>query len=138
MFELSAPVLMLCGILFLAIITIESGGYYLTRVARGGIELTPFQKSFHRAGHGHAGMLVTLAIVAAVLSDATELTGAWLWLARSGIATAAILMPAGFFFSSLGAGRTAPTRAIALLWVGAAMLALGAGALGVGLIQAAS
>jgi hypothetical protein len=47
---------------------------------------------------------------------------------------AAILMPAGFFFSSMGAGRTAPNRLIWLLWAGAVSLALGVVALGLGLL----
>lgn len=136
MLDVSSATLMLVGILFLAYVTIESGGWYLTRVASGCVELTEFQRSFHRAGHGHAGMLVTVGIVAAVPTDATDLTGAWAWLARSGIAVAGLLMSAGFFFSSLTRGATRPGRAIVLVWIGAASLAAGAITLGVGLIAA--
>ncbi|MBC7298364.1 MAG: hypothetical protein H5T82_05665 [Demequina sp.] len=136
MISLSDPTLILVGSLFLAFVTIESGGWYLTRVATGGHELTEFQKSFHRAGHGHAGMFVTLGIVAAVVSEATDLTGAWLWLARSGIAIAGIVMPAGFFFSSLHRGATMPNRWMMLVWLGAALFAASAITLGVGLLRA--
>lgn len=134
MFELSTPTAIIVGSLFLALVTIESGGWYLTRVAAGGFELTEFQKSFHRAGHGHAGMFVTLGIIAAVLSEATDLTGGWLWLARVGIAVAGILAPAGFFFSSLQRDATAPNRWFALVWAGLVVFAAGAITLGVGLI----
>ncbi|PKQ27114.1 MAG: hypothetical protein CVT64_01310 [Actinobacteria bacterium HGW-Actinobacteria-4] len=137
MLELSPQVMILCGSLFIAYVTIAYGGYYLTRVARGAHKLTEFQKSFHRAGHGHAGMIVTVGIVAAVLSDATDLEGALGWLARAGVATAGLLMSAGFFFSSLGAGREKPSRWIWLLWAGALLLATSVLTLGVGLIQAA-
>lgn len=137
MLELSPAVLILTGALFIVYVTIETGGWYLTRVAGGDVELTEFQKSFHRAGHGHAGMLVTVGIVAAVLSDATDLEGVWAWLARAGIATAGALMSGGFFAASLGKGRTSPSRGIWLLWAGAALLAVSAITLGVGLIQAA-
>lgn len=137
MIELSAPALNLTGILMLAYVTIESGGWYLTRVAAGHQQLTDFQRSFHRAGHGHAGMLVTVGILSAILTDATSLTGFWQWLARSGIAVSAILMPAGFFFSSLSPGATRPNRAVVLVWAGAMLLAAGAISLGVGLLQAA-
>ncbi len=63
------------GILLLAIVTIEFGGFYLTRVASGQVELTNFQVAFSRAGHAHAGVLVTLSLIALVLADATDLRG---------------------------------------------------------------
>jgi hypothetical protein len=55
-------------------------------------------------------------------------------LARNGIPLAAILMPAGFFFSSAGAGRTRPSVAIWILYAGTASLAIGVVALGLGLL----
>ena len=45
-------------------------------------------------------------------------------------------MPAGFFVSSMGQGRTRPNRLIALVFAGATMLALGLASLGVGLLTA--
>lgn len=136
MLELSTEALRLCGILMIAIVTIESGGWYLTRIARGAVPATDFQRSFARAGHGHAGMLVTLGMVGTVLTDAAALDGPVAWIARSGIPLAAILMPAGFFFSSMGSGRTTPNRLIWLVWLGAASLAAGALTLGIGLLTA--
>lgn len=136
MLELSTEATRLAGILMIAIVTIESGGWYLTRIARGAVPATDFQRSFARAGHGHAGMLVTLGMVGAILTDATALDGSAAWVARSGIPLAAILMPAGFFFSSMGAGRTTPNRLIWLVWIGAISLAAGALTLGIGLLTA--
>lgn len=136
MLELSTEATRLAGVLMIAIVTIESGGVYLTRIARGTVPATDFQRSFARAGHGHAGMLVTLGMVGVILTEATTLDGAAAWIARSGIPFAAILMPAGFFFSSMGAGRTAPNRFIWLVWLGALSLAAGALALGIGLLTA--
>jgi hypothetical protein len=136
MLELSTEATRLAGILMIAIVTIESGGWYLTRIARGAVPATDFQRSFARAGHGHAGMLVTLGMVGAILTDATTLDGAWAWLARSGIPLAAILMSAGFFFSSMGPGRTSPNRFIWLVWTGAISLAAGSLTLGIGLLTA--
>jgi hypothetical protein len=132
--ELSSEARQLAGVLLLAAITIESGGWYLTRLIRGAVPATDFQRAFARAGHGHAGMFVTLGLIAAMLTDATTLDGAAAWLARSGVALAAILMPAGFFFSSMGKGRTQPNRLIVLVWVGALVLAAGLGTLGIGLL----
>jgi hypothetical protein len=136
MLELSTEASRLIGILLLALVTVESGGWYLTRIARGMMPATDFQQSFARAGHGHAGMFLTLGIVAAVLTDATNLDGFAAWLARSGVAVAAILMPAGFFFSSMGAGRTRPNSLIILVWIGALVLAAGLVTLGIGLLTA--
>jgi hypothetical protein len=79
---------------------------------------------------------VSLALVCQVLADSTDLTGALAAVARSGVPLAAILMPAGFFFSSMGRDVTRPNRFIVLLWVGAASLAAGVVTLGVGLLSA--
>lgn len=134
MVELSSEASRLIGILLLALVTVESGGWYLTRISRGMAPATDFQRAFARAGHGHAGMFLTLGIVAAVLTDATDLDGLAAWLARSGVAIAAILMPAGFFFSSMGAGRAKPNALIVLVWLGALMLAVSLVTLAVGLL----
>jgi hypothetical protein len=133
---LSAQARVTAGILLLAIVTIEWGGLFVMRLARGGQEATPFQVTFNRAGHGHAGMLVTLALLTQLLADAAALEGVVAWVARYGVAWAAILMPAGFFFSAAGAGRTHPNRMIVLLYAGAVVLAAGVVALGFGLLLA--
>lgn len=133
---LSDGVRTLAGVVLLAITTIEFGGTFLLRVVRGSVPMTPFQQAFARAGHAHAGVLVTLGLVAAILADATTLAGGWAWLARSGVALSAILMSAGFFFSSMGRDVHQPNRWIVLLWAGAALLAAAVVTLGVGLLVA--
>jgi len=187
----------IAGLLLLSIVAIESGGYYLTRIVSGAVEVTDFQLGFSRAGHAHAGVLVTLSLIAIVLADAADTAlaargatgapgatgtadepaaspaastaapgmagaatpgaeaaaatggtgtaddreyaaprmGVAGWVARLGIPTAAILMPAGFFFSSMGAGRTEPNGLVVLLWLGAASLAVGVITLGVRLLR---
>lgn len=126
----------LAGILLLSLVTVETGGLYLLSVVRGKAQVTAFQEKFARAGHAHAGVLLLLALVCQVLADATGQTGLWDWLSRAGVAASALLMPAGFFFSSMGAGRTAPNRLIALVFVGATLLAASLTSLGVGLLTA--
>lgn len=133
---LSDASMRLAGILLLAIVTIESGGVYLLRIISGQEGLTDFQKSFARAGHAHAGVLVILALVCQVYADAADQAGLWGWLGRSGVALAAILMPAGFFFSSMGNGRVRPNQLVWLVYAGAALLALGVATLGLGLLTA--
>ena len=124
----------LAGVLFLALVTVETGGLYMLKIVRGREDVTPFQEKFSRAGHAHAGVLLVLALLCQPFVDASGLSGIWEWLARSGVAVAALLMPGGFFFSSMGRGRTEPNGLIALVLAGAAVLALSLATLGIGLL----
>lgn len=124
----------LAGILFLALVTVETGGLYMLKIVRGRQDFTLFQEKFARAGHAHAGVLLVLALVCQPFVDATNLSGPLAWVARSGVAVSALLMPGGFFFSSMGRGRTEPNRLIALVLAGAALLAVSLATLGVGLL----
>lgn len=134
---LSSATLSTAGVLLLTVVAIESGGYYMLAIVRGRVGRTPFQVSFARAGHAHAGVLVILSLVAQLYVDASGIGDPFATLARDGIPLAAILMPAGFFFASAGAGRTQPNRWIWSLYVGTASLAIGVVALGIGLLVAA-
>jgi hypothetical protein len=125
----------LAGILFLALVTVETGGLYMLKIVRGREDVTPFQEKFARAGHAHAGVLLILALVCQPFVDATDLSGLWAWVARTGVAVSALLMPAGFFFSSMGRGSTEPNGLIALVLTGAALLAISLVTLGVGLLS---
>lgn len=123
------------GILLLTIVAVEYGGTFMLRVVRGRVPMTSFQKSFARAGHAHEGVLVIAALVSQILADAADVSGLQGTPARSGVPVAAILFPAGFFFSSMGSGRTEPNRLIWLLYAGAAILAGSAVSLGIGLLR---
>ncbi len=114
------------GVLLLTIVGVEYGGTFMLRLVRGR----------QRAGHAHAGVLVILSLVSLVLADAAKMSGVSNVLARNCIWAAAILMPAGFFFSAAGREVTKPNRLIVLLYVGALSLAVGVVSLGVGLLTA--
>lgn len=133
-FEFTDAGRILAGIALLSIVTIEFGGYFMTKIVRGAVPMTPFQQAFARAGHAHAGVLVTLGLVGVLYADLARLDGAVGWLSRVGILAAAILMPGGFFASSAGKDRTSPNGAIVLVWLGAASLAAGAVSLGIGVL----
>ncbi len=126
----------LAGILFLAFVTIEAGGLNLVKLSSRSAPVTEFPRSFARAGHAHAGVLVMLALVAQLYVDAVDQSGGVGWLSRSGVAIAAILMPAGFFFSSMGKDRDQPNGFITLVIAGALLLAAGVSSLGIGLLTA--
>jgi hypothetical protein len=134
--ELSDAARVTAGIVVLSVVAIESGGAFLVAVVTGRAPATAFQTSFYRAGHAHAGVLVILGLVCLLLAGATALTGFWWWLAATGVLVSAVVLPAGFFLSALGAGRERPNRAVVLLPVGAVVLAAGLVALGVGLLTA--
>lgn len=124
----------LAGILFLSLVTVETGGLYLVKLWKDAAGATPFQIGFARAGHAHAGVLLVLGLLGLLYVDQTDLSGGWAWIARSGVPIAAILMPGGFFAASAGSGRTQPNRFIALVFAGALFLAVSLTTLGVGLL----
>lgn len=126
----------LIGALLLALITVESGGYFLTRVVRRLAPANALQMSFFRAGHAHAAVLLVLSIAILGVIDNAALAQPFEWIARVGVPFAAILMPAGFFLSVLGRDPEKPNRLIALLWLGVASLTAGLLAAGLGLLFA--
>lgn len=134
--QLSSDTTTTAGILLLTIVFVEYGGLFVLRIVRGSFPMTEFQRAFARAGHAHAAVLVTLALVGQLFADAAGLEGLPSVLARNGIWAAAILMPAGFFLSSAPKGTTSPNRMIALLYAGAVALAAGVVSLGIGLLRA--
>lgn len=128
--------LILIGTLLLALITVESGGWFLTRVGRGIVPANTLQKNFFRAGHAHAAVLLVLSVAILGVIDAARLPLGFDLVARFGVPVAALFMPAGFFLSVLGKDPQRPNRLMALLWVGVVALTLGLLAAGVGLVVA--
>jgi hypothetical protein len=133
-FPLSADTRNTAGIILLTFVLVEWGGVFMLYVVRGKQPMTNFQRAFARAGHAHAGVLLTLALVGLVLADAARMSGVLEVFARTGIWLAAVLMPTGFFLSAVGRGVTQPNRFVWLVYLGAASLSLGVVSLGVGLL----
>lgn len=128
----------MCGIILITIPSIEFGGYFLLQVISGQeaeLALTTFQEAMFRAGHGHAGILVILSIIAQLLTDHARLGKGLEWLVRLGFPTAALLVSGGFFAGAVGEQLTQPTDGIILLYAGAFLLALVLLVLGVGLLR---
>ena len=130
------PVLtIVAGATILTVIGIMSGGTFLLRIASRGLPFNGLQKSFFRAGHAHAGVLVLLGLVSLLLTSAAGAALVWQW-ASVGVLASAILIPGGFFLSVLGRDPQRPGRAIGLLWAGAVVLAASLLAVGIGVIAA--
>lgn len=86
---------LLVGILLLSLVAVESGGLFMKRVVEGRAPANELQRSFFRAGHAHAGVLLILSIVILAVIDHAALASGPDILARLGVPIAAILMPAG-------------------------------------------
>ena len=123
------------GIVVLAFVAVAYGGTFLLRVARGGVPTNELQRSYFRAGHGHAAVFLILGLLLQVLLDRAGVPG-WSRSLASGVLFAAILMPAGFFLSVVGRDPPRPNALRILIWLGALSLLVGLVAAGVGLIMA--
>lgn len=113
------------GATIVSVVTIASGGVFLLRVVTGKHEANGLQKSFFRAGHAHAGVLVLLGLVLTVVGNAAGASPAWANGGAIAVLLAAIMMPAGFFLSVLGRDPARPNRMIASVWLGATLLVAG-------------
>ena len=95
----------------------------------------PLRQNLFRAGHAHAGVLLILSLVAYLYVDEANLSLTWKRVVKTCIPSAAIFLPAAFFFSVLDANATKPNGFINLAYVGVALLVIGLLALGIGLIR---
>ncbi len=132
---MTSTTLISSGAVLLSVVAIAYGGRFLVSVTTGGVSANDLQRSFFRAGHAHAGVLVILGLVVRLLLDEPRVPG-WSSAIADGVLFAAILMPAGFFLSVVGRNPQKPNRWRALIWVGAASLTIGLVAAGIGLIVA--
>jgi hypothetical protein len=95
----------------------------------------PLRQNLFRAGHAHAGVLLILSLVAYLYVDDATLSNTWKRIVKACIPSAAIFLPAAFFFSVLDANATEPNGLINLAYVGVALLVTGLLTLGIGLIR---
>ncbi|MFI6578953.1 hypothetical protein ACIBFB_24465 [Nocardiopsis sp. NPDC050513] len=130
---MSAVSLVSSGVILLTVVGIAYGGTFLLRVVNGGVPANELQRSYFRAGHAHAGVLVMLGLVVRLLLNEPTVPD-WSRLAGDLVLLAAILMPLGLFLSVLGRDPSEPNRMRVFLWLGAGSLVLGLVGAAVGLI----
>ncbi|MDJ0392074.1 hypothetical protein QMK17_01850 [Rhodococcus sp. G-MC3] len=133
---MSALLIIVAGATLLTVIGIAFGGTFLLRINTGKRGANPLQKTFFRAGHAHAGVLVSLGLVVALVTTAAGVSDFWSAVASIGVLSAAIFVPAGFFLSVLGSDPQKPGRAMVSVWVGAATLTAGLIVAGVSTVAA--
>ena len=124
------------GIVLLAVIGIAYGGKFMLSVVNGKAPTNDLQKTYFRAGHAHAGVLVILGLVVRLLMDAASVP-TWSTALADLVLYAAIVMPAGFFLSAIGRDPARPNRLRYLIAAGGIMLVIGLAGAGVGLIVGA-
>ncbi len=113
------------GVTVLTVVGIAFGGTFMLRIVSGKEGANALQKTMFRAGHAHAGVLVTLGLVIGLLTHAAGASPNWAAAGTIAVLSAAIFMPLGFFLSVLGTDPQRPNRMIASLWLGAASLVIG-------------
>ena len=125
------------GILLLVLPTVLYGGFALLQMLIGdpAYMANPLRQNLFRAGHAHAGVLLVLSLVALRYVDEAKLSPLWKEFVRWGIPSAAIFLPAAFFFSVLSSRATHPSAFIDLAYIGALILGVSLLALGWGLVQ---
>lgn len=129
---------LMSGIILITVPTIQYGGYFLLTSLMNkssGYMDNPLRRNFFRAGHAHAGVIVLLSLICEMLADSATLPSSLLWFARVGVPLAASLISAGFFFSVLPPTATRPNGGVALIYLGAVVLAVSVVSLGIGLLK---
>ncbi|HTO54333.1 MAG TPA: hypothetical protein VMR50_13195 [Myxococcota bacterium] len=77
--------------------TVMFGGYSLLRLINRGNALTPFQITWFRAGHAHAGVLLVMSLVYYGFMERTALSLATKHLACAVLAVGVMAQSGGFF-----------------------------------------
>jgi hypothetical protein len=117
------PTLRLFSIIaWIALPTVMYGGYALLGLlTRDG--LTPFQQTFFRAGHAHAGVLLLLALLYHYYMEQTTLRPA-IKIGAALVLLVGILAQSGGFFLHMAIGQPgAPSLGTTITSLGAVLLA---------------
>jgi hypothetical protein len=132
----ASPVTVLSAVALFSLVTVEFGGWSLLSLLTREDAIDPFQEQFFRAGHGHAGVLLVLALAVFILMGRTGFSVAAQWVVGLILLVGILLQSGGFFLHLLlgeegtGSAGTVVTR------LGAILIAVALVAVGVGLLRA--
>jgi len=119
---------------FISLPTIAFGGYFLLSILKrqaGTENISSIQREYFRAGHAHAGVLVTLAIIGQIVLDYSLFNETLVWAMRIGLVAAPLLISGGFFGGAPKAPDAQPGGLVRLIPIGAIVMSLST--IGVGL-----
>lgn len=122
------PIKVFTAIALIALPTVMFGGYSLLRLL-GGDRLTEFRRTYFRAGHAHAGVLLVLALVVLDILGRSDLGTGARWTIGV-LLLVGVLAQSGGMFVHMAIGRPgrwspgntlttagAVLLAVAMLWV---------------------
>ncbi len=118
-----------------AIVTVEFGGWSLLGMLTSQGALSEFEEQFFRAGHAHAGVLLTLALIYFVLMDRTDFDAPRQRLLGLTLLTGILLQSGGFFLHMVVGADEAASTGTLLTRIGAVLLAVALIGLGVGVLR---
>lgn len=119
---------------FISLPTIAFGGYFLLSILKrqvGTENISSIQREYFKAGHAHAGVLVTLAIVGQIVLDYSLFNETLVWAMRIGLIVAPLLISGGFFGGAPRTPEGKPAGLVKLIPLGAVVMSIST--IGVGL-----
>jgi len=129
------PTTRLMALVLFGIVTVEFGGWSLLGLLTGRGSLTPFQEQYFRAGHGHAGVLLILALVFLLLAERSKYSDSGQFRLSLILLVGILFQSGGFFVHMLVGDTGASSVGTTLTSVGAVLLAVALIGLGVGLLR---
>ncbi len=115
--------------------TVMFGGYSLLSLMIAGDGLTPFQVTYFRAGHGHAGVLLIVALVFHSYLDKTAFSDRVKWGACIALFTSILAISGGFFLHMIAGVEGAGSVGTAVTGLGALVLTVDVLVLVYGLVR---
>jgi len=122
---------------WLALPTVMYGGYALMRLVNRGNKLTPFQVTWFRAGHAHAGVLILMSLLYYAFTGETSLPIGVKHAACALLVVGILAQSGGFFIHVLVGKPDTASIGTKVTSVGAVMLTFAIAVLAYGLILAA-
>jgi hypothetical protein len=119
---------------WIALPTVMYGGYSLLRLINQGERLTPFQATWFRAGHAHAGVLLLMSLLYYVFLDQTMLAPSTKQVGCLAMFVGILAQSGGFFVHMMVGHPNAPSIGTFITMAGAALLATAVGILVYGLV----
>jgi hypothetical protein len=115
--------------------TVMFGGYSLLSLMIAGDGLTPFQVTYFRAGHGHAGVLLIVALVFHSHLDKTAFSDRVKWGACIALFMSILAISGGFFLHMIAGVEGASSVGTAVTGLGALLLTVDVVVLVYGLVK---
>jgi hypothetical protein len=121
---------------WIALPTVMYGGYSLLQLINRGNALTPFQVTWFRAGHAHAGVLVVMSLLYYMFMDKTAFSPALKHAACATLFVGILAQSGGFFIHMIVGWPNQASIGNTVTAIGAVLLTCAIAILVYGLITA--